>query len=97
MFGINHQQPSPAVARADAQERRSAQRHKAFKGARLTFNSGFGSYECVVRNLSESGARLAFGDASCIPPDFDLAISGSAARPVQVRWRTMTAVGVAFA
>jgi len=96
MFGIQ-QQVSTARSQPNAAERRGAGRHKVFKGAKLTFNSGFGSYECVVRNLSESGARLSFGDASCVPPEFDLSITGGIARPVQVRWRTMTAVGVAFA
>jgi hypothetical protein len=50
-----------------------------------------------VRNVSDTGALLAFGDTSAVPPAFNLAIrGGSAVRAAQVKWRTMRDVGVAF-
>ncbi|MFI0846405.1 PilZ domain-containing protein [Mesorhizobium sp. IMUNJ 23232] len=78
-------------------DRRGIERRRVLKGARLTFNKGYGSFECVVRNVSDSGARLTFGDTSAIPSQFDLLISGEDhARRATVRWRTMTALGVSF-
>lgn len=79
------------------EERRSQTRQRVLKGGTLTFNRGYGALECVVRNLSARGARLAFGDTAAVPPRFVLKISADGpARPVHVRWRTMTDIGVEF-
>lgn len=79
------------------EERRREMRRRAFKGATLVFNGGYGAFECVVRNMSEHGARLNFGDASAVPACFDLTISGDGrSRPANVRWRSLTDVGVEF-
>ncbi|MEQ1953170.1 PilZ domain-containing protein [Mesorhizobium yinganensis] len=78
-------------------DRRASERRRVLKGAKLTFNKGYGSFECVVRNVSDHGARLTFGDTSAIPSQFDLLISGEdRARRATVRWRSMTALGVSF-
>jgi len=78
-------------------DRRALSRRRVLKGARLTFNKGFGTFECVVRNQSDGGARLSFGDTSAVPGSFDLLITGEdAPRPATVRWREMTAMGVSF-
>lgn len=77
------------------EDRRKETRHRALKGGRLTFNQGYGALECVVRNVSERGARLRFGDTSGVPSRFDLQISDDERiRVAQVRWRTLTDVGV---
>ncbi|MBX3570214.1 MAG: PilZ domain-containing protein [Rhizobiaceae bacterium] len=78
-------------------DRRTGDRRRVLKGGRLSFNNGFGAFECVVRNLSARGARLSFGDTSAVPNAFDLLITGEdKARSATVRWREMTAIGVAF-
>jgi len=79
-------------------ERRVAARRRVLKGARLSFNKGYGALECVVRNQSETGALLAFGETAAVPPFFALAINGEeTGRQARVRWRTSTLVGVEFA
>ena len=88
---------SKSAAGERGDERRSAQRHRAFKGATLTFNRGYGALEGLVRNISPQGARLKFGDTSAVPSCFELRISGeSRIRTAHVRWRTLTDVGVEF-
>ncbi|HHZ11050.1 MAG TPA: PilZ domain-containing protein [Rhizobiales bacterium] len=78
-------------------ERRSETRHRVFKGGRLTFNKGYGALECVVRNLSDRGARLALGETTAVPNAFLLEIAGeSAPRSARLRWRSPVAVGVEF-
>lgn len=78
-------------------ERRTASRHRSLKGGTLRFNKGFSAAECVVRNMSDTGARLSFGDTAAVPNHFDLKISGDDGfRPATVRWRTMKDMGVAF-
>lgn len=82
---------------AVAEERRTAPRHRVLKGATLSFNQGYGAFECLVRNLSANGARLSFGDASAVPPAFALTIKGeSGRRAARVRWRSRTDLGVSF-
>lgn len=72
-------------------------RRRVLKGAVLTFNSGFGAFEAVVRDQSRNGARLAFGETVGVPPLFRLAIRGEAVeRMARVRWRSPTLIGVEF-
>jgi hypothetical protein len=79
-------------------ERRAVGRRRVLKGARLTFNKGYGALECVVRNESQTGALLVFGETAAVPSSFELEINGSGqARVARVRWRTPTLVGVEYA
>jgi hypothetical protein len=78
-------------------ERRAAPRHKVLKGATLRFNRGYGALECRVRNLSDTGARLAFGETAAVPPHFEFHLSGSDKPvPASVRWRGLEDVGIEF-
>lgn len=79
-------------------ERRSQPRQRVLKGAIIRFNKGYGALECVVRNLSENGARLTFGETTAVPGSFDLKIAGDGGvREARVRWRTPDSVGVSLA
>ncbi|OHV90888.1 hypothetical protein ORS3428_01440 [Mesorhizobium sp. ORS 3428] len=80
---------------AFAGERRTERRRRVLRGATLRFNGGFGAVEGLVRNESEHGAQLSFGDAVGVPPGFELMVNG-ARRGALVRWRTQTSVGVQF-
>lgn len=87
-----------AMAAGATANRRVQIRRRVLKSAVLRFNNGLGVFEGTVRNQSDRGAMLAFGDTVGVPPLFELSIWGEAApRPAQVRWRSMTAVGVEFA
>ncbi len=78
-------------------DRRSAQRCRVLKGAIIRFNHGYGALECVARNLSDGGARLAFGETAAVPSAFDLKLAGDGTvRAAKVCWRTPEAVGVSF-
>jgi hypothetical protein len=78
-------------------ERRAEDRRRVLRGATLTFNKGYGAFECTVRNQSPTGARLRFGETSAVPAFFDLQISGEGVRrQARVRWRNLTDVGVSW-
>jgi hypothetical protein len=78
-------------------ERRSQPRQRVLKGAIIRFNKGYGALECVVRNLSENGARLAFGETTAVPAAFDLKIAGDGnVREARVRWRTPDFIGISL-
>jgi hypothetical protein len=84
--------------RMDHAERRSQPRRRVLKGAIIRFNKGYGAFECVVRNLSENGAKLTFGDTSAVPAVFELKIAGDQQmHEAHVRWRSPDSVGVSFA
>ncbi|KAA2241101.1 PilZ domain-containing protein [Salinarimonas soli] len=52
---------------------------------------------CAIRDLSEGGARLTFGDATWVPDRFKLAIFGREwTANAEVRWRKDNQVGVEF-
>jgi hypothetical protein len=78
-------------------ERRAEPRRRVLKGATLSFNKGYGAMECVVRNESQRGALLAFGETTAVPTSFELHVAGQhEPRRAQVRWRNLTSVGVEF-
>jgi hypothetical protein len=79
------------------QDRRVAPRRRTFKGGSISFD-GFAGIECVVRNLSETGACIETDCPGSLPEDFSLVI-----RPENVRracrlvWRNEQRLGVRFA
>lgn len=78
-------------------DRRESPRRRVLRGATLTFNKGYGAFECAVRNQSETGAGLRFGDTAAVPAFFDLQINGETDhRQARVRWRNQTDMGVSW-
>ena len=79
-------------------ERRTAQRNRSYLGGRIAFNGRTSSMDCLVRNVSPTGAKLAFSAAVSLPDAFDLAIDckGLTTR-ARVVWRLGEEMGVAFA
>jgi PilZ domain len=78
-------------------ERRKIARCRTFLGGVIAFNRRNSSMDCVVRNLSPEGARVAFTGTAVIPEKFDLTITRQersfSARMV---WRRPDDAGVAF-
>lgn len=77
-------------------ERRAWIRRRTLKGAVLSFNKGFSSFECVVRNLSDGGAQLSLCETFALPDDFALRMDQTSLRRAHVRWRSAAAVGVSL-
>jgi hypothetical protein len=76
-------------------EQRSELRRKSFLGGQIAFASRYATLDCILRNTSESGARLALADARALPDTFDLhvPVKGQHYR-ADVKWRQLDAVGV---
>jgi hypothetical protein len=79
-------------------ERRSEVRLRSFLGARIAFNKRSSTMDCLVRNITERGAKLAVPDTVTIPSEFDLSIPHRGI-DVQSRmiWRSAAEIGVEFA
>jgi PilZ domain len=74
---------------------RAAARHRVLKSGSIEFNGG--TIDCVVRNVSDTGAALEVASPLGIPQAFNLVISGNR-EPYrcEVKWRTDSRIGVAF-
>lgn len=77
-------------------EKRLAPRRNTMIRARIVFNGGRGSADCIIRNLSESGARLELASVGNIPQTFDLIAPGHRPHSCRVIWRALKELGVSF-
>lgn len=76
--------------------RRAARRNRTLKKATIVFNGGFSAFDCIVRNLSDTGAMLQVSSLG-IPTHFELKMDAATLRrPCTVRWRTEAVLGVSF-
>jgi hypothetical protein len=96
------QPTQPGAAGQAAQEalqvlenNRAALRHRVLKSGSIEFNGGV--IDCLVRNISETGAALEVASPLGIPETFNLVIAGDhSSRRCQVAWRKDKRIGVAF-
>jgi PilZ domain-containing protein len=74
---------------------RAAPRQRVLKSGVIEFNGG--TIDCVVRNLSQTGAALEVASPVGIPPEFNLLMSGDRAHQhCKVVWRKDKRIGVRF-
>ncbi len=73
-------------------------RRKQSVKAWITFPGAFGIVECVVLDMSPSGAKLSAPNAERLSGRFTLtfAISSRTGRACEVRWRKGSLLGVRF-
>ncbi|MEO8317002.1 MAG: PilZ domain-containing protein [Bradyrhizobium sp.] len=77
-------------------ERRTTQRHRVLKQGTLAFSGG-GSTDCMVRNLSSSGARIEIASPVGLPEQFTLVIVADAfKRHCHTVWSADRRIGIAF-
>lgn len=79
------------------QERRSSTRVRSFLGGKIVFNNPNSTIDCLVRNVSSTGARVLLSDTVTIPDEFDLHIArkGQSYR-ARLAWRKVDEFGVEF-
>jgi hypothetical protein len=76
-------------------DNRQAPRRRALKGASAVLPGG-GIIDCVVKDLSDTGARLQVVNALSLPERFELHIPGAKSIQVTVVWRKGRMIGVRF-
>jgi len=78
-------------------ERRSVSRHKSFLQGRIYFNHRRSSFDCLIRDYSEQGARLKFSEAANVPEAIELYIPNKEeTHRARVEWRIGNEMGVSF-
>ena len=83
--------------KAALKERRAATRQKSFLQGRIYFNNRRTSVDCLVRDISETGAKLTFAAAVTSPDIIELQIPAKdEIHRVHVQWRFANEIGVAF-
>lgn len=78
------------------EERRKTFRRRTLKGGKIVINSGYSTFDCSVRNLSDDGAKLIVAGIIGIPDHFDLAMDDGRRFGCAVIWRTEVEIGVKF-
>ena len=93
----NRRIPPQRVERKPQKERRAAVRGRVLLGGKLVYGQGDRSADCVIRDLTELGARIRLASDIRIPDEVWLIIlrSGIAHRAVVV-WRSWLGIGLKF-
>jgi hypothetical protein len=75
---------------------RSDHRQRTLKAAKIILTD-WTTMDCVVRDISKGGARIALGDAVSLPQEFRLLlVSTNTIVPVQLLWQRGQTAGVGF-
>jgi hypothetical protein len=78
-------------------ERRPKPRKRVLLKGIVTYGNGTFSFDCIFRNLSETGARIDVGNNSQIPSTFHLInVRDSVVYKAKQVWHRGTEVGVSF-
>jgi hypothetical protein len=77
-------------------ENRTQPRLRTLKGGRISFNNG-AAIDCIVRNLTNTGACLEVASPIGIPESFELVLdSDGTTRTCHITWESAKRIGVAF-
>ena len=91
-FDVSAENPDRA-----ADDRRIGSRRPVLRLGRVVLNGGTHAADCIIKDVSESGARLRFGEVMRLPEAFDLLIvEGQMVVPVVKVWHKGVDVGVSF-
>jgi hypothetical protein len=78
------------------QERRRLSRSRILKGAKLVLGKT-SMLDCIVRNVTTTGARIEISSATRLPEAVGLTFDGGrTVRACQVVWRRVTSTGLKF-
>ena len=77
------------------EQRLSPRRNTAIE-ATIVFGDGRTRMPCIIRNLSESGAKLEVASVARIPRTFDLVVDKVRPQACLVVWRSVKELGVQF-
>jgi len=78
-------------------ERRNSRRSKSFLRGFVYVSKRRGALACLIRDLSEKGARIIFSDTVTLPDVIDLYIpQREQTLRAQVQWRRNDEIGLAF-
>ncbi|SDQ94689.1 PilZ domain-containing protein [Pseudovibrio sp. Tun.PSC04-5.I4] len=88
---------SESDSAAENADRRRIHRRRTLKEGRIVFASQSMIFDCIIRDLSDYGARVKLETTIDIPDEFMLYLVHLRQRvKAEVRWRTADTLGVEF-
>ncbi len=89
--------PALPETEPDGTERRVAPRMRTLKRAKVIFNNGYSTFDCIVRNLSATGALLTIDESAHLPKEFMIVVGdGMDPRPAKLVYRRGLFAGIRF-
>src|SRR5208283_3109125 len=86
-----------SVEETNMAERRRATRQKSFLRGCVYFNKRRGAVDCLIREISDEGARIIFSDTVNVPDVVELYIPQKEQTVrARVQWRHGDVIGLAF-
>lgn len=79
------------------QERRAVHRDRTYLVGQVAYNDRQSTMNCLVRNFSQDGAKIAFAHTALIPSEFEVVIPKKGeSRRARIIWQDDGEAGVAF-
>ncbi|MEJ0052326.1 MAG: PilZ domain-containing protein [Methylovirgula sp.] len=79
------------------QEHRTTERVRSFLRAQIVFNNRMTTIECIIKNYSAAGAKIALNDTLTVPTEFDVYIPAKHRNHhARLVWRDKDSIGVNF-
>src|SRR5690348_10049466 len=76
-------------------ERRKEPRTRTYLGGTIAFNGRRSTADCLIRNSSKSGAKLAIDNNAFVPDTFELHVpQRQAGYRARMKWRSTSEAGV---
>jgi hypothetical protein len=70
---------------------------RTFLRAQIIYNNGLTTIDCLVKNISSTGAKIAISESMSVPAEFDLCIpQKNKTYHARMAWRDASAIGVDF-
>ena len=78
-------------------DRRTSDRIRSFLRAQIIFNNRMSTIDCIIKNISSTGARVALDDTLAVPTEFDIYIpQRGRSHHARLIWRDKDAIGIDF-
>lgn len=78
-------------------ELRSTERIRSFLRAQIIYNNRMTTIDCIIKNYSAGGARIALDDTLAVPSEFDVFVPAKQrSHHARLVWRDKDLIGVSF-
>jgi hypothetical protein len=85
-----------AIEKSPADHRRSV-RHRSFLGAKLVYGDGAFTIDCIVKDVSDTGARIKLPEGQAVPDQVYLVeLRSGIAYEARVTWKRHPEIGLEF-
>ncbi|MGA3304205.1 MAG: PilZ domain-containing protein [Methylovirgula sp.] len=78
-------------------DKRASDRIRSFLRAQIIFNNRMTTIDCIIKNISATGARIALNDTLAVPTEFEIYIpQRGCSHHARLVWRDRDSIGIDF-